>query len=208
MFGQGPSLTTMPDQHNLDELHPGNGASSAATGGLRQVFTQNRNVLLRFLTRRLGDQAAAEDVLQNVWMKFQEKPPSGPIDDPLAFLFSTCENAARDLRRSDMRRHAREGRWVEDQDQGQAATHLTPEKQALDRERLDAAERCLAGLPERTRQIFIGFRLEGQSQKELMDVHGISLSAIQKHLQRAYHALTNLHASEETSDDDAQKDGP
>jgi RNA polymerase sigma-70 factor (ECF subfamily) len=47
----------------------------------------------------------------------------------------------------------------------------------------------LRALPERTAFIFRQYRVEGASQKAIADELGISLSAVEKHLQRAYKAV-------------------
>ena len=184
-----------------DHSHaPGDQAeTSFGQSGMAALFVQNRPVLLRFLVRRTGSEAEAEDALQELWVKLQEKPPSGPIADPLAYLFRMAENAARDLRRSEMRRHAREGNWAEQQGAGETGGGVepSPEESAIGREQLRAVQRRLMRLPERTRRIFAAFRLEGQPQKDIAGEHGISLSAVQKHLQRAYRAVID--------EDDAEK---
>jgi RNA polymerase sigma-70 factor (ECF subfamily) len=45
---------------------------------------------------------------------------------------------------------------------------------------------------ERTDHIFRRHRVEGASQKEIAKELGISLSAVEKHLQKAYRALIDL----------------
>lgn len=173
-----------------------------ARGGLGAILVESRPALLRFLTGRLNNPAEAEDVLQDVWIRLEQHPPTAPIADPLAYLFRICENAARDLRRSEGRRHVREGAWVE-QEGGVVGEVLTasPERQALDRAELRRVEARLAALPERTRRVFTAFRLEGQAQQAIAGDHAISVSAVQKHLQRAYRAVAGLR-------DDDEADGP
>ena len=47
-------------------------------------------------------------------------------------------------------------------------------------------------MPERTADILRRYRVEGQSQKVIAEQIGISLSAVEKHLQRAYRVLLEL----------------
>jgi RNA polymerase sigma-70 factor (ECF subfamily) len=44
-------------------------------------------------------------------------------------------------------------------------------------------------LPERTRAIFRRFRLDGEPQRRIAEDIGISVSAVEKHLARAYEAI-------------------
>lgn len=176
--------------------------SGAASGGIIGICVEQRAVLLRFLGRRLQDAALAEDVLQDVWIKLNDRPPTKPIADPLAYLFQVCENAARDLRRSEGRRHVREKNWAE-QGGSESETEPSPEQRAIERETLQRIGERLERLPDRTRRIFVAFRLEGRPQKDLAHDHGISLSAVQKHLQRAYRALLRPEDEENSTDADA-----
>lgn len=57
-----------------------------------------------------------------------------------------------------------------------------------------AARAALALLPQRTREIFLAVRLEGQSLKQVAASHGISTSAVEKHITRALNTLSvQLH---------------
>jgi len=50
-------------------------------------------------------------------------------------------------------------------------------------------QRVFDELPERTRTIFRRFRLDGEPQRQIAADLGISVSAIEKHLTRAYEAV-------------------
>lgn len=180
-----------------------------AAQGLAGVFLAERPKLLGFLTNRLGSTAEAEDALQEVWVKLAGGGPPGPVADALPYLFRMCENVARDARRSEARRHAREGLWAErgaDWSAGDPASP-SPEEVAIERDRLSRVEAELGTLPDRTRRIFAAFRLEGLAQKEIARDHGISVSAVQKHLQRAYAVVLDARRSD-SREPDAQSGAP
>lgn len=161
--------------------------------GLSQIFDDNRSLLLRFLIARTRDAGLAEDLLQDIWIKLNDGKQSGPIESPLAYLYKICENAARDAKRSEIRKAARETIWSEQGaiDTSGGQDHLTPEKIAVERDRLRHALTELEKLPERTREIFVDFRMNEITQKEIADQHSISISAVEKHLQRAYRVIKN-----------------
>ncbi|WP_138921377.1 sigma factor-like helix-turn-helix DNA-binding protein, partial [Novosphingobium pentaromativorans] len=54
-------------------------------------------------------------------------------------------------------------------------------------------------LPDRTAWIFRQYRIEGQSQRDIAHELGISLSAVEKHLQRAYKAVLSLRSRLDTT---------
>lgn len=159
--------------------------------GLLLVLEDNRSALLRFLISRTRDAALAEDLLQDVWVKIAAAHPAGPIDSPVAYIYKMCENAVRDAKRSDARKLARETLWSETDAglDGDRTDQLTPEKIAIERDNLKHVLAELETLPERTRQILIDFRLGGMTQKEIASNLEISISAVEKHLQRAYQKI-------------------
>ncbi|GAB5486741.1 MAG: hypothetical protein Pars2KO_03110 [Parasphingorhabdus sp.] len=148
-------------------------------------------MLLRFLTARTRDAAVAEDLLQDIWIKLNDGKQTGPIESPLSYLYKTCENAVRDAKRSEIRKVARETVWSEQGaiDTAGGQDHLSPEKIVVERDRLQHALEELEKLPERTRDIFIDFRINEVAQKEIAVQHNISISAVEKHLQRAYRVI-------------------
>ncbi len=162
-----------------------------AAGGLEQTYLLHRPALLRFLRAR-GAGDGAEDLLQEMWLKLSSAS-TGPIHDPLAYLYRSANNLMLDRRRAAMRQAKREHDYggVE---RGSDPADERPgsERTLIAREELHAVEAALADLGERTDSVFRRFRVNGQSQRAIADELGISLSAVEKHLQRAYRALIAL----------------
>jgi RNA polymerase sigma factor (sigma-70 family) len=163
--------------------------------GLKAVFMAERPMLLRLLTARLRDPDVAADVLQDVWLRL-ESAGSGPVADPAAYLFRMANNLAFDRRRSEARRSAREGAWLETQ--SDASDFPDAEEVLLSRERLARLEAAIAALPERTSAIFRAYRFDGTPRKDIARDEGISVSAVEKHLHRAYRAIEGVRADEES----------
>ncbi|UAK23003.1 sigma-70 family RNA polymerase sigma factor [Sphingomonas nostoxanthinifaciens] len=159
--------------------------------GLKAVFLAEQRMLLRLLTARLRDADAAQDVLQDLWLKL-ESLPSGPVADPAAYLFRMANNLAFDRRRSEQRRSARDGAWVDVQ--SDASDFPTAEEALLSRETLGRLQAALDGLPPRTAAIFRAYRFEGTPRKDIAVAEGISVSAVEKHLHRAYKTVQTFVA--------------
>lgn len=159
------------------------------TAGLKAIFLSERPMLLRLLTARLRDPDLVEDVLQELWLKL-DVAASGPIADPAAYLYRMANNLAFDKRRSDMRRSAREGVWLsvqsEENDEPDA------ERVLIAREKLQELQGAIAALPERTSHIFRRYRLDGVPRRDIAFEEGISVSAVEKHLKRAYQAIQKI----------------
>ena len=62
---------------------------------------------------------------------------------------------------------------------------IDPERVLIAREDLTEVMACLDELGERTKNIFILFRLEGMRQKEIAALYGIGLSTVEKHVMAA-----------------------
>lgn len=160
--------------------------------GLEAVFLTNREALLRFFCAR-GAADAADDLLQELWLK-ASAADSQPIAQPLAYLYRMANNLILDRARSETRRRSREQTWSDASfvADGLAANASSGERILLARERVKAVEAALSGLGGRTETIFRRFRLDGLSQGEIAREEGISLSAVEKHLQKAYKALLQI----------------
>jgi RNA polymerase sigma-70 factor (ECF subfamily) len=159
--------------------------------GLEAVLLQNRTALLRFLRAR-GAGEAAEDFLQEIWIR-ASRGVAGPIADPIGYLYRAANNLLLEKRRAELRGARRDHQWHElISEEGDVADAPTGERILIAREQLAAAEAVLKSLGERTDYVFRRFRIEGASQRAIADELGISLSAVEKHLQKAYRALLDL----------------
>lgn len=166
-----------------------------AESGLAQLLVTMRQALLRFLAARGASADEAEDILQDLYLKTATLS-GGPIAEPRAYLYRMTDNLMLDRRRAALRRVRREQSWMEEQlvGEGEADPHPSPERSLIAREQVEQIARLLEGLPPRTGETLRRFRMEGQSQKEIAAALGISLSAVEKHLQRAYRAIVECRA--------------
>ena len=167
-------------------------ASGLGGSGLGQVYLLNRPALLRFMRAR-GAGDAAEDLLQELWMK-ASAGLAGPVRDPLPYLYRVANNLMLDRRRSELRQARRDHEWSGADEVGgePAADAPTGEQTMIAQDELRLVEETLTSLGERTNGIFRRFRLDGASQRQIAEEEGISLSAVEKHLQKAYRALIEL----------------
>jgi RNA polymerase sigma-70 factor (ECF subfamily) len=156
--------------------------------GLQRVVLNERARLLRFLIARgAGDDA--EDLLQDLWQRVSASPAQ-PIADPVSYLFRAAENLMRDLRRSTTSRERRQFDW---QDSRPAADEEPlGERVLIARARLRDVDEALAALGPRVERVFRRYRIDGIGQAAIARELGISLSSVEKDLQKAYRALAGL----------------
>jgi RNA polymerase sigma factor (sigma-70 family) len=154
-----------------------------------QLDAQFRAPLLRFFTKRTGDRVEAEDLTQEVFMRLVRAKSLDQIEHVNAFVFKVADNVLRDRNRRASLLRLHDGLPPDDA----AIDELTrefveefePERVLVGRETLADVLRALDELGERTRNIYVLFRLENMKQKAIAELYGISASTVEKHVMRA-----------------------
>jgi RNA polymerase sigma factor (sigma-70 family) len=167
-------------------------ADSNFSAGLEAAFLANRDRLLRFLLAR-GAGDAAEDLLQEVWLKIAAGR-TGPVASPLSYLFRTADTLMIDRYRSARQAERREREW------GRANDGRTPgvcdapsvERHLIGREHARLVAETLAELGDRPAAIFRRHRVDQVPQRQVAEEFGVSLSTVESDLRRAYAALATL----------------
>lgn len=158
--------------------------------GLQRVVLNERARLLRFLAAR-GMSDDAEDALHDLWQRVAAAPAQ-PIADPLSYLFRAAENLVRDRRRSTVSRDRRHHDWHETSVPSEESP--AGERALIAREQLREVQSTLAALGPRVETVFRKCRLDGLGQAMIARELGVSLSSVEKDLQKAYRALAQLRA--------------
>lgn len=145
-----------------------------------------RPALMAFFMRRAASHSDAEDMTQELFAKLAVAE-TGVMDNADAYIFQMAANLLRDRgRREKVRANYRASIHAGSID----LEPLDPARVLLGRESLGEVSDALRELPERTRAIFLLFRLEGMKQSELAALYGVSVSAVQKHIFKAMTHLT------------------
>lgn len=171
----------MPTSPSPPECRP------AADGGsfpcVVSAWTLHEAELRAYLRHRLGDPAAADDVLQDVFVKaIRQQAAFCSLESPRAWLFQVARNAMVDRART-----AHPAEPIEDH----ADRLEAPGPAALDP--VDALAGCLAAalerLPAHDAAILRACDIDGQSQREFAAAHALSLPAAKSRLLRARQRL-------------------
>jgi RNA polymerase sigma-70 factor (ECF subfamily) len=151
--------------------------------------------LFRYLCARKVAADEAEDILQDLFVKLEGLKP-GPVAEPRAYLHRMAENLLYDRRRSAGWRASREEAWMAARLGGMREADAQPsaERALIAREELELVSAALAGLPDKTLQIFRLYRLDGLRQREIASQLGVSVSSVEKHLRRAYEIVIQAQA--------------
>lgn len=166
------------------------GRNGMADGPLAERFMIHRPALLRYLRARgAGDEA--DDLLQELWIKLDAGNEAAAIQDQLAYLYRMAHNLMLDRRRSAVRRQGREQVYHEAVRGSDGLSDDAPgaERTLIARDRLRHVDLALSALGTRADYIFRRYRVEGIPQRQIAEELGITVSAVEKHLQRAYRAV-------------------
>lgn len=153
---------------------------------LSVTFTEQRESLKRFLLRRLGNAALAEDLAQETWIRAVNADTATAIQNPRAYLFRIAANLA-----TDHQRHV--GRGVEvaatDAQLDIADCAPSPEEAALYRSEVARLRQVVAALPPRCREVFTLAKFEDLTYAEVAARLGISRNTVIKHMVVALTAI-------------------
>ena len=142
-----------------------------------------RPALMAFFMRRIRDFAEAEDLTQEVLLRVAKKTETIDTGRPQAYIFQIAANLLRDrARRSQVRENYLAGARIIDENR---VEERDPQRVLEGRQSLATVTKALLDLPERTRTIFILYRLENLKQREIADRLSISVRTVEQHVVRA-----------------------
>ena len=144
---------------------------------------------MAYFLRRTGKRSEAEDLTQETFVRLIASRSFEFADEANAYVFRVAINLLRDRART-------AARWKRvpalplDTDTIDELSHAFvedrgPERVLIGRESLTEVLGCLDELGERTKSIFILFRLEGMKQKDIAALYGIGLSTVEKQIMSA-----------------------
>jgi RNA polymerase sigma-70 factor (ECF subfamily) len=138
--------------------------------------------LVSFLSARLGNAQAAEDVVHDAYVRVLERSSDEPIEQPRAFLYRTALNLVIDGHR---RNTLRQIEPLEALDADERFYSPSPQATLAQGQRLEMVQRALNELPTVCRDCFLLRKLEGLSHLEIAERLGVSRSVVEKHIVNA-----------------------
>ncbi|UZE50512.1 RNA polymerase sigma factor [Rhodopseudomonas sp. P2A-2r] len=149
---------------------------------LSQTIVSGYVELRRRLTRRLGSEELASEVLHETYMRLDSVGDTGVVQRPDDYIFRVALNIANDKRRSDNRRLS----YSEVEALYHFAEAATDGEQDIQaRSELAMLARAFDALTTRQRAIVIAVRVDGTPHAELARRFGVSERMIDKDLRKA-----------------------
>jgi RNA polymerase sigma factor (sigma-70 family) len=164
---------------------------------LTEVIGREQVRLRNFIRRRVGDDAEAEDILQDVFYELVEAYRlMKPVEQVGAWLYRVARNRIIDAFRKKRPEPLADPVRIEDGDnEPMSLLDLLPSPDAGPEAEyargvlLDQLEAALDDLPEEQRDVFVAHEIEGRSFKEISAETGVSVNTL---LSRKHHAVVHL----------------
>ena len=168
-----------------------------ARSSLIALYLERRADLVRFFTVRLRSAAAAEDLVQDIYVRLSGIEPGSEIQNPVAYLNRLGSNLMLDRMRGERRTAHRDGAWLDVQTTRVGVQEVSAEPDAeatvAARQRLAMLTAALTELSPQTQRVFRMHKFEGLSHPQVAAELGISRSAVEKHMMAALkHLLARL----------------
>ncbi|MGU3495731.1 RNA polymerase sigma factor [Xanthobacteraceae bacterium A53D] len=175
-------------------LRSGSAMSDVAFVSVPALIESYYGELRSYASRKLGNAAAAEDVVQEACLRFASARDE-PIENPRAWLYRVVGNLVIDQ----LRRERSIGNIVH-----QGPDHLDVvdetidlERQLVAKQRLATLAKAVAELPPRCRECFVMRRFDDLDQNEIAERMGISRNMVEKHLRQALiHCTSRLREAD------------
>jgi RNA polymerase sigma-70 factor (ECF subfamily) len=166
---------------------------SDARAALLAAYLERRADLVRFFTLRLKSAAAAEDLVQDIYLRIAAIDAGAEVRNAAGYLYRLGSNLMLDRIRGERRAAARDHDWRAGHRTLIGSEEVAEEPRADDavaaRQRLAAIVEILRSLPEQTQRVFRMHKFDGLSHAEVAQALGISRSAVEKHCMAALKRL-------------------
>jgi RNA polymerase sigma-70 factor (ECF subfamily) len=158
----------------------------------KAVFELFQEGIFKFAHYKLGNVAAAEDIVQDVFIKLWENRHQIKEERSLkSYLYTIANNLALNYIR-----HTKVAMKFQQAQVEEVSTDESPQALLEKKEFHDRLLECVAALPEKPRLVFMMSRMEDLSYQEIAERLGISVKTVESHIG---HALKTLRKSLQTA---------
>lgn len=154
---------------------------------LSALIAEFRPALIRYFSRRLHPQHEVEDLVHDVLVRLVRNKEFAGAESVRGYVFQTANSVLVDyVRRRASSRAEKHSPFDADAHAGEV---FGPDRVLQGKEELVRITAVLMELPELTRTIFVLRRIEGMKYRDIAVRLKLSLSAVEKHMQRAVACL-------------------
>ena len=147
------------------------------------VFNTHAKSLRNYLYYKCGDKDLAEDFVQESFIKLWDNCAKVLLEKAKSFLFTVANNLfLNDIaHKKVVLNHQKVG--------ARNYTHETPQYIMEEQEFMNKLQKAIADLPEKQREVFLLNRIDKKKYKEIAEMVGISVKAVEKRMSAALKSL-------------------
>jgi RNA polymerase sigma-70 factor (ECF subfamily) len=152
---------------------------------LLSAYMERREDLLRYFRVRLRSDEAAEDLVQDIYLKIVDRRAEA-IDNPAAYLYRLGTNLMLDRIKVRRRAQARDAQWhgahVSDIGGDQVVDEVPADEATAAKQQLSRVLEAVEAMPPPAREAFRLHKLEGLTHAETAAAMGVSRSSVEKYM--------------------------
>ncbi len=143
-------------------------------------YRNNVRGLRNYILYRFGDEEAADDVVQESFVKLWKNCAKVTLEGAKSYLYKIAINLSTSLKRHEaVKLKYQERAVIMDKD------NESPEYLILEKEFMDKLTKVIGSLPDRQREVYLMNRIEKMSYKEIAEATNVSVKAIEKLMHKA-----------------------
>lgn len=155
---------------------------------LAQAVETYYSELVKHIRLRAGSVDVAEEVVQETWLRATHTQSELPRN-PKAYLYRMASNLLVDQFRQQQATQVWQTHIVSPEQEAQCEQVACPSPEHTDvliaKQQLVILERAISELPDKCQEVFILYRKQGLTMREISEVLGVSIKTVEKHIAKA-----------------------
>ncbi len=152
-----------------------------------RIFKEYSNKLFHYLYYQCGDQALAQDITQEAFLKMWKSCQTIIVNTAQSYVFTSAKNLLVNVYKHEQVKLKFNRQYIHRDD------HQDPNFLLEEREFQEQLDHAINALSEKERVVFLMSRIDKMKYQEIADVLGISKKAVEKRMYNALVKLRELH---------------
>ncbi len=151
-----------------------------------QFFKSHSKLLRNYIYYKFGDLDQAEDLVQDAFIKLWNNCSKVPLDKAKSYVYTIATNLGISIARHQKVRFKYQDYITQRKTD---INNESPEFIVLEKEYMEKLKSAIANLSERQREVFLLSRIDKKTYKEIAELSGVSVKAIEKLMHKALVSL-------------------
>lgn len=150
------------------------------------LFKEHARLLRNFIYYKFGDEAQADDAVQEAFVKLWRDCAKVPFEKARGYLYTVASNFSTSIKRHEKVKLNYE---TSNLHISKGVDNESPEFVSIENEFMDQLTSAISALPDRQREAFLLNRVEKKKYREIAEMMDISVKAVEKLMHKALKKL-------------------